>query len=102
MPPIIAYTPTARAHIAALHRHYDELDRPEAVRNLLNAVQNAEALIARSPAMGLAAPRPYPELTRPNWRWLKSGRYWFGYIHAGAVTTVAAVFHDSADIPSRL
>jgi plasmid stabilization system protein ParE len=102
MPATIEYTPTARAHIAALHRHYEELERPEAIRNLLAAVRDAEARIARSPAIGLAAPRPYPEIIRPNWRWLKTGRYWFGYIHAGTAATIAAVFHDSADIPNRL
>jgi plasmid stabilization system protein ParE len=98
---LTAYTARAAQQIKDLLQHYETRERPEAVRALDAAMIAAERLIDSRQAEGLPAPRPYPSIARPGWRWIKSGRYWVGY----TVTTpplIAAVFYDAADIPSRL
>jgi plasmid stabilization system protein ParE len=99
---LIDYSPTARQHIIALRIHYEDRERPEAIRNLAAAIEEAAARMARTPGAGFRAPRPYPALSRPGWRWIKAGPYWFAYVPHDQGATVAGVFHESADIPNRL
>ncbi len=84
-----------------LCRHYEKLERIEAIRRLLDALAEAERKIEADPAAGLTAPRPYPHLGRSGAAWVKAGRDWIGYTTAPRLT-IAAVFYDTADIPGRL
>ena len=98
---MIAYTPEASGQVDDLVRHYEDRQRPEAIRALLAAMDEAEGRIESNPAGGMRAPRPYPQLRRTGRAWVKAGRYWFAY----SVTTppvVIAVFYDTANIPGRL
>jgi len=52
---LIEYAPRARGQVAALRRHYETLGRPEAVRGLAAALDEAERRVERNLAAGLAA-----------------------------------------------
>lgn len=95
-----AYSPRAARHVAALQQHYEEKERPEAIANLLVALQAAERHIDGGAEPGLPAPRPYPWLARPDQAWIKSGRYWVVY-RTREPRVILGVFWDAADIPSR-
>jgi hypothetical protein len=73
-----------------------EHERPAALRALALALESAWEKIVASPAIGLAAPRPYPELAHPGRAWLKQGRYWM------APPVIVGVFYETADIPHRM
>ena len=98
---MIEYAPRARGQVAALRRYYESLDRPEAVRGLAAALDEAERRIEGNLTAGLAAPRPYPRLARAGVGWIKAGRYWVSY-RIAAPPVIVAVFYDAADIPRRL
>jgi plasmid stabilization system protein ParE len=98
---LIAFTADARRQVQALIAYYEERDRPEAVTGLTTALAAAWERIALRPAMGLAAPRPYPQLAMPGRFWIKSGRYWVGYRREPSLIVVA-VFYETANIPGRL
>jgi plasmid stabilization system protein ParE len=98
---LIAYTPEAQRHVDQLLRHYELLQRPEAIRAFLTALDDAERRIARNPGAGLRAPRPYPRLARSGRAWLKAGRYWITYSTAQP-PVIIGVFYESADIPNRI
>jgi plasmid stabilization system protein ParE len=98
---LIEYSRRAERQLAVLLLHYDKLGRTEAVANLLAAMKQAQTRIGRAPGSGLQAPRPYPELATLNYAWIKSGLYWVAYSRSNP-PVIAAVFHDSADIPNRL
>lgn len=91
----------ARRDVAALTRDSERKNRPEAVYNLLVAVNQAMKQIADDPSGGLGAPRPYPAPARPGTTWTKAGRYWFAYSLADP-PVIIAVFYDAADIPGRV
>lgn len=91
----------ARRDIAALTRDFDRKNRPEAIRNLLAAVDRALKQIADNPNDGRAAPRPYPGLAQPGRAWMKVGRYWFAY-SLDDPPVITAVFGDAADSPGRV
>lgn len=93
-------SPRALAQVRALADHYARLERPEAIRNLAAAIdtaQRAVPLLERH----TPAPGPYPGLARPGTAWTKSGRYWIAY-SIQRPRFIRAVFHDTADIPTRL
>jgi plasmid stabilization system protein ParE len=98
---LIVLSPEARQHVRALRVYYEERDRPEATRALRNALTTAWEKIITSPAAGLAAPRPYPQLARPGTAWIKSGRYWVAY-RTEPVPVIVAVYFETANIPGRL
>ncbi len=56
--------------------------------------------IERSPAAGLPAPRPYPEVARAGRAWIKAGRYWVSY-RTTKPLVILGVFYEAADIPGR-
>jgi len=99
---VIRVSRTARGHIAALVAHYDQLERPEAVRNLRSAIARAATRIETRRGPFYPAPRPYPTLTRDGWQWLHERPYWIGFSALPVGAVILAVFHDTADIPGRL
>jgi hypothetical protein len=94
---LIGYTDEALEQVRAFRRHYETLARDAAIR----ALADSEAKIERAPGGGLPAPRPYPQLARPGWAWIKSGRYWVAY-RTGPAPVIVAVFFETANIPGRL
>jgi plasmid stabilization system protein ParE len=96
---VIRYTAEAIDQIDALRIHYVTRNRVEAAFALDAALERAEREIEMRPEAGLPAPRPYPQVTRPDRRWLKAGRYWIAYSNPPAV--ILGVFYDAADLPKR-
>jgi len=90
----------AERQLSALLLHYVNLERPEACRALLDAIDRAMARIERDPSNGIPAPRPYPRLARTGELWMKSGRYWIAYSISDP-PIILGVFYDAADIPRR-
>lgn len=97
---MIPFTRRAARHVDDLIAYYLDHERPEAARNLLDALTDASNRIEGAPDSGLPAPRPYPQLMRPNLLWLKEQRYWVGYRRTPSIVIVA-VFYEAADIPRR-
>jgi plasmid stabilization system protein ParE len=93
--------PRAERHVDDLLAHFEQIERPEAARNLIRAIQQASIRIEQSPESGLPAPRPYPSLAGLGLRWIKKGACWFAYMDDGGDPVIAGVFHESADIPRR-
>jgi len=98
---VIRLSPDAKGHLDALSAYYEDRDRPEATAGLLAAVERAAARIERAPEAGLQAPRPYPSLARAGRRWIKEGPYWIAH-STTQPPVILGVFHEAADIPSRL
>ena len=98
---MIEYTPEASGHVDDLIRHYEDRQRPEAIRALLSAMDEAEGKIASNPAAGMRVPRPYPQLRQTGRVWLKAGRYWFAY-STTEPPVIVGVFFETANIPGRL
>jgi plasmid stabilization system protein ParE len=92
----------ARAQISSLADHYNDLERPEAIRNLRGAIARASERIEVRRGRFFSAPRPYPTLARPGWHWLKEGAYWIAYSSEPTGIVIQVVFHESADIPRRI
>lgn len=97
---MIEYTPRAIRHIGTLVRHYEDRQRPAAIRALYAALDEAERKIEADPSAGLPAPRPYPLLARRGQAWVKAGRYWVAY-RTTEPPVIIAVFFETADIPGR-
>jgi plasmid stabilization system protein ParE len=98
---LIEYTPEASSQVDELIRHYEDRQRPEAIRALLTAMSEAEGKIERAPSAGLKAPQPYPQLQRTGRAWIKAGRHWF--VHSTThPPVILAVFFETANIPGRL
>jgi plasmid stabilization system protein ParE len=98
---LIEYTPEASRQVDDLIQHYEDRQRPEAIRALLTAMDEVEGEIERNPSAGLRAPRPYPQLRQTGRAWMKAGRYWFAY-STTEPPVIVAVFFDTANIPGRL
>jgi hypothetical protein len=97
---LIRYTRIARRQIADLVAHYRQKQRPEALRNLDNAMAEAEAAILRGPKRPRRYPATYSGLTRPGIAWLKSRSYWVAYQQT-VPPVIIAVFWDQAEIDRR-
>ncbi len=98
---MIDLSPEADRHLRQLTEHFEARDRLEAARNLLAAVEAARLRIARDPAGGMPAPRPYPELSYLDLKWILEHRYWIAYT-AEHPPVIAGIFHDTGDIPNRI
>ena len=98
---MIGCTDEALEQVHALRHHYETLARDTAIRALDRALADSEAKIERAPSAGLSAPRPYPQLARPGWAWIKSGRYWVAY-RTERAPVIVAVFSETANIPGRV
>lgn len=83
-----------------LREHYEDRERPAAIRTLIAALEEANRKIEGNRNVGLAAPRPYPHLARPHRLWIKAGRYWIAYLPARSV--IVRIFYETANIPGRL
>ena len=57
--------------------------------------------IAGDPKPWFTHPRPYPDLARYGFRWIKVHRYWFGYI-AAADPIITNILDEVADIPAHV
>lgn len=97
---MIRLTARAERQFRELRQHYEDLERPAATRGLIAALEEASRKIEKSPAGGLTAPRPYPQLACPDRLWIKAGRYWIAY--EPTILTITGVFHETANIPGRL
>jgi len=53
--------------------------RPDAARKLIETYDLAVDRIGAGPTSWLTHPRPYPDLARYGFRWIKIHRYWFAY-----------------------
>jgi plasmid stabilization system protein ParE len=97
---LIALFPEADAQVRALEQFYVEKQRPQAPRNLGDALAEANLIIKNAPERGLPAPRPYPALAMLGLSGLKRGRYWITY-DAG-MPIIADVFFETDDVPNRV
>jgi plasmid stabilization system protein ParE len=97
MPPghsIWAWSDTIfRPRRASLHAR-----RP--ARRLIETYDAALARIAAEPRSWRTHPRPYPDLARYGFRWIKLHRYWFAW-HPGPPPVITNIFDETADIPRR-
>jgi len=98
---VIALSARATLDVARLEEHYDQLGRPEAIRNLAHALAEASDRIENDPDAGLTAPRPYPGIARPGRLWLHVRRYWIAY-STTVPPVMLAVLYDTANIPGRV
>jgi hypothetical protein len=72
--------------------------RPEAARRLIETYDAARARIAAGTNSWLAHPRPYPELGRYGFRWMKLHRYRFAW-QPGPPPVITNIFDEAGDIP---
>ncbi len=98
---MILYADEARRQIDTLTAFYERKERPEASRRLNEALADAGARIVKQPLAGLAAPRPYPKIARPDRLWIKAGRYWISYTPT-TPPVILNVFFERANIPGRV
>lgn len=82
MPVLI--TKTARAQYLDMVRRYlqpmpHRPPRPEAAMRLVETYDAALAHTEAGPSRCLTHPRPYPDLARYGFRWIKLHRYWFAW-----------------------
>ena len=99
---MIPLSPAAERQLDELTRFYAERERDAAIGSLVDSVERGSARYLANEGLFYDAPRPYPALLRPGWRWTKEGRYWiaFGLTKSGPV--IRAIFYDAADMPGRL
>ena len=99
---MIPFSPQAKRQLDELCRHYAERGRDAAIDNLVDSLEHACARYVASHGLFHDAPRPYPALLRPGWRWTKEGRYWIAFGPAKAGPVVRAVLYEAANMPNRL
>jgi hypothetical protein len=92
---------TARRQINALKADYRDKNRPEAIRNLRQALIAAEAAVDHPATRHRNFPATYRSLARPGVRWLLVHMYWISYKPTKAGMAITNVFWDQADIPTR-
>jgi plasmid stabilization system protein ParE len=98
---LITLSRRAETQVNTLIEHCERLDRLNAARNLLAAIEAARDTIVKSSEAGLPAPRPYAQLRKSGRLWVHVRSYWICYMQA-APTVIVEIFHESADIPGRL
>jgi plasmid stabilization system protein ParE len=102
---LVLITDAARSQYLGMVRHYLQATprrsaRPEAARRLIETYDAALARIAAEPRSWRTHPRPYPDLARYGFRWIKLHRYWFAW-HPGPPPVITNIFDETADIPRR-
>jgi hypothetical protein len=75
--------------------------RPDAARKLIETYDAALEQIASGPRFWLSHPRPYPDIARYGFRWVKIHRYWFAY-QPGPSPVITNIFDESGDIPGQV
>lgn len=99
---MIPLSPAAERQLDELTRYYAERGRDVAIDNLVSSVERASARYLAKRGPFYDAPRPYPALLRPGWRWAKEGRYWIAFSPAENGSVIRAIFYEAANIPRRL
>ena len=99
---MIRLSPEAERQLDELALHYAERGRDEAIDNLAGAVERACERYAEGRGSFYDAPRPYPTVRQPGWRWTKEGRYWLAFTADAHGPIVAAIFFETADLPRRI
>ena len=99
---MIPLSRTAERQLDELTRHYAGRERDEAIEHLIQSVERASARYQARRGLFYNAPRPYPSLVRPGWKWTKEGRYWIAFREGKHGPVISAIFHEAADIPRRL
>ena len=92
----------AQTQIASLTAHFVERERDDAISNLQRAIATASERILARRGPFYPAPRPYPSVARPGWRWLKAGSYWIAFGGTDSTYVVRALFHETANMPGRM
>ena len=99
---MIPFSPRAKRQLDDLTRHYAERGRDAAIDNLVDSVERSSARYLANRGLFYDAPRPYPTLLRPGWRWTKEGQYWIAFGPAKAGPVIHAIFYEAANMPGRL
>ncbi len=99
---MIALAPAAERQLEALTRHYAERGRDAAIDRLVDSLERAGARYLAGRGLFYDAPRPYPTMLRPGWRWTKQGRYWIAFSRDEQGVVVRALFYEGANMPDRL
>jgi len=92
------YLGTIQRYLAARAR---KPARPLAARRLIEAYGTAVEEIAGAPSSWFHHPRPYPELARYGFRWIKVHRYWFSYL-PDRDPIITNILDEVADIPTHV
>jgi len=99
---LIPFSPRAKRQLDELTRHYVVRGRDVAIDRLVDSIERASARYLANQGQFYDAPRPYPTLLRPGWRWTKEGRYWIAFGPAKDGPVIRAIFYEAANIPGRL
>jgi plasmid stabilization system protein ParE len=99
---LIRQTLSAERQATAMFRSYLRKERYEAFRRFDQAIQDAVREIEADPHAGALFPRPYPELARWGFRWIKVHRYWFAWSMAKGYPVVTNILYDQARIWRRV
>ena len=99
---MIPLSPAAERQLDELTRYYAERGRDAAIDHLVDSIERASARYLAGRGMFYDAPRPYPTLLRPGWRWTKEDRYWIAFSPAKKGSVIRAIFYEAANIPGRL
>jgi hypothetical protein len=102
----VRITDTARTQYLEIVRRYLRTTsrrsaRPAAARKLIDAYAEAVEQIAAGPQSWFTHPRPYPDIARYGFRWIKVHRYWFGYLFASN-PIITNILDEVGDIPARV
>jgi hypothetical protein len=102
----VRITATARVQYLGVLRPYLRATprrgaRPAAVRKLIEAYAAAVEHIAAGPRTWFHFPRPYPDVARYDFRWIKVHRYWFAYV-PDADPIITNILDEVSDIPANV
>lgn len=96
-------TDDARRQVDRLDEHFAARGRDRASELLTEAVAAALRAAENPRTRWLSAPRPYPELTRLGYRWIKVHRYWIGYVvEDDGEGVIGCVEFEQADFARRI
>lgn len=65
-------------------------------------VDQAVARLSSDAKSGAPAPRPYPEIARLGYRWIKIHRYWLGYKVTETAVIITNVHFETSNIPGNV
>lgn len=99
---MVRQTLFARDQAIALFEFYLETDREQAYENLLKAIAEAADRIASAPTGGLTHPKPYPDMAKWGFHWIKVHRYWFGWTLARGYPLVTNIFFETSRMWARV
>jgi hypothetical protein len=75
--------------------------RPDAARKRIETYDVAVQQMVSGPRSWLTHPRPYPDIARYDFRWIKIHCYWFAYQPAPS-PIITNVFDETGDIPRQV